>query len=172
MIGLILIATAAGRVVWCAGAQPRARLGQYDLSLAIVPGDFVLLRVAAPDGAVVWEGRGDDDAGRPHRGRRGAARIVPDALLTELLNFGALGVFAAFLAWQHLAQQRRMDGLVESFQAQLREIDSGYERRIEVMRERYDAVIETTRERCREEKAAIEAQRDDLQKQLVESLNG
>ena len=97
---------------------------------------------------------------------------MPDALLTELLNFGALGVFAAFLAWQHLAQQRRMDGLVESFQAQLREIDSGYERRIEVMRERYDAVIETTRERCREEKAAIEAQRDDLQKQLVESLNG
>lgn len=64
MIGLILTATAAGRVVWCAGAQPRARLGQYDLSLAIVPGDFVLLRVASPDGAVVWEGRGDDDAER------------------------------------------------------------------------------------------------------------
>jgi len=62
--------------------------------------------------------------------------------------------------------------LVEGFQTQLKEIDSGYEQRIEIMRERYDVVIENHRERCREEKAAVEAQRDDLQKQLVEALNG
>ncbi len=97
---------------------------------------------------------------------------MPDNLITELLNFGALGLFAAFLVWQHLAQQKRMDALVEGFQNQLKEIDQGFENRIEVMRARYDVVIETTRERGREEQAALVAQNKELQKQLLETLSG
>jgi hypothetical protein len=96
---------------------------------------------------------------------------VPDSLLTELLNFGALGIFAAFLAWQHLSMQKRLDKLVEGFQSQLKEIDAGYEKRIEIMRERYDVVIQAARNECREERASLEAQRDDLQKQLVANLS-
>ena len=95
---------------------------------------------------------------------------MPDSLITELLNFGALGLFAAFLVWQHLGAQKRMDRLVEGFQSQLKEIDQGYEDRVEIMRQRYDVVIEKTRADCRTEKAALEAQRDKFQQQLVEKL--
>ncbi len=94
---------------------------------------------------------------------------MPDSMISSLLDFGALGIFSAFLVWQHLQQQKRMDNLVSSFQAQLKEIDAGAEQRIEIMRERYDVVIETTRERCREEKAVLAAQNEDLQKQLLET---
>jgi len=96
---------------------------------------------------------------------------VTDSFISELLNFGALGIFAAFLVWQHLSMQARLDKLVEGFQAQLKEIDSGYEQRVEIMRERYDVIIETTRERCREEKAALEVQRDELQQKLLVYLS-
>ena len=95
---------------------------------------------------------------------------MPDSLITELLNLGGLGCFAAFLVWQHLKNQQRMDKLVDGFQSQLKEIDAGYEKRIEIMRERYDLVIETHRERCASEKEALQAQRDKLQEQLQEQL--
>jgi hypothetical protein len=97
---------------------------------------------------------------------------MPDSLLTELLNFGALGLFAAFLVWQHLSMQKRLDALVGGFQAQLKEIELGYDKRIEVMRQRYDVVIEGHSERAREEKAALDRQKEELQKQLLETLSG
>ena len=97
---------------------------------------------------------------------------MPDSLLTELLNFGALGLFAAFLVWQHLSMQKRLDALVGGFQTQLKEIELGYDNRIEIMRERYDVVIEGHRNRAREERSALDAQKEELQKQLLETLSG
>lgn len=93
---------------------------------------------------------------------------MSDGLISQLLDFGALGVFASFLIWQHLGMQRRLDALVERFQEQLKEIDNGFERRIEIMRDRYDVVIRTARAECREERDAIAKQRDDLQELLVQ----
>ena len=58
---------------------------------------------------------------------------------------GHLGLFAAFLVWQFIALQKRLDKLVESFQGQLKEINEDYDRRIVAMRERYDSVIRETR---------------------------
>jgi hypothetical protein len=78
---------------------------------------------------------------------------VTDTLISQLLDFGALGIFAGFLIWQHLGMQKRLDALVDrmsacqaGFQEQLGKINSDYDSRIERMRERYDAVIREARD--------------------------
>ncbi len=64
--------------------------------------------------------------------------------------------------------QKKFEALVLSFQGQLKEIDSGYERRIEVMRERYDQVIQTIRKECREKEDRLLAEKSALQSQLLD----
>ena len=66
---------------------------------------------------------------------------MTETLISQLFDFGALGIFAGFLIWQHLGMQRRLDALVTNFQQQLKEIDDSFDARIEKMRERYDVVI-------------------------------
>jgi hypothetical protein len=67
---------------------------------------------------------------------------MTDALLQTLTDYGALGVFAAFLAYQYVSLQKRMDGLVDKFQEQLDKINADYDVRIEKMRDRYSVVID------------------------------
>ena len=43
------------------------------------------------------------------------------------LEYGALGLFAGFLVWQHLSMQKRLDKLVDKFQLQLNSIQEKYE---------------------------------------------
>ena len=69
------------------------------------------------------------------------------ALVDSLLADGHLGVFAAFLVYQFVMMQRRLDKLVEGFQEQLDEIRKEYDLRSEKMRERYDKVINEYRNR-------------------------
>ena len=69
-----------------------------------------------------------------------------EALVDTLLSGGHLGVFAAFLVYQFMAMQKRLDKLVEGFQEQLDEIRKEYEARSEKMRERYDKVIQEYRD--------------------------
>ncbi len=64
-----------------------------------------------------------------------------DDALTYLLDYGALGGFAAFLIYQHMAMQKRMDNLVERIQAQDREARQEGAVAEERLRDRYDAVI-------------------------------
>ena len=66
---------------------------------------------------------------------------MTDAILQQLIQGGAMGVFAAFLVWQFMGMQKRLDKLVDSFQGQLKTINADYDQRIEAMRERYDVVI-------------------------------
>lgn len=62
--------------------------------------------------------------------------------ITEiLLEYGSLGLFAAFLVWQHLSMQKRFDALVDKFQTQLEKLRGEQKDDIEEMRERYDKVI-------------------------------
>ena len=69
-----------------------------------------------------------------------------EALVDSLLADGHLGVFAAFLVYQFVMMQKRLDKLVEGFQEQLDEIRKEYEDRSEKMRERYDRVIKEYRD--------------------------
>ena len=68
-----------------------------------------------------------------------------EALIDTLLAGGHLGLFAAFLVYQFMALQKRLDKLVEGFQEQLDEIRKEYDARSEKMRERYDRVIDEYR---------------------------
>lgn len=91
---------------------------------------------------------------------------MTDGLIAELLDFGALGIFAGFLIWQHLGMQKRLDSLVDRFQSQLDKINSDYDGRIDAMRERYDAVIREARE-----EASIEKELSNKLDQALEKLD-
>ena len=68
-----------------------------------------------------------------------------DPIFDQLIQGGAMGLFAAFLIWQHIGMQKRLDALVNRFQEQLDKINQDYDERIEKMRERYDVVIKEIR---------------------------
>ena len=70
-----------------------------------------------------------------------------EALVDSLLADGHLGVFAAFLVFQFVTMQRRLNKLVAGFQEQLDTIRKEYTERSEKMRERYDRVIQEYRNR-------------------------
>ena len=69
-----------------------------------------------------------------------------EALVDSLLADGHLGIFAAFLVFQFITMQKRLDKLVEGFQEQIDEIRKEYGDRSEAMRERYDRVIQEYRD--------------------------
>ena len=85
---------------------------------------------------------------------------MTDTLISQLLDFGALGIFAGFLIWQHLGMQKRLDTLVESFQTQLRDIQDREDAQEERLRDRYDAVI-----------AKYDSERTQLQSDIVSKLD-
>ena len=97
--------------------------------------------------------------------------MMPDAIGTQLLDFGALGIMVLFLIWQHLGMQKRLDKIVEIFQRQIDRIDQTFDERVELMRTRYDAVIVSIRADCREAEDKGAAQRDKLQADLVGIIN-
>lgn len=69
-----------------------------------------------------------------------------EALVDSLLADGHLGIFAAFLVYQFMTMQKRLDKLVEGFQEQIDEIRKEYGERSEKMRARYDKVIDEYRD--------------------------
>ena len=80
---------------------------------------------------------------------------MTEDIVAQLIQGGSMGLFAAFLVWQHLGMQKRLDGLVTSFQSQITAINKDYDERIEKMRERYDIVINSLRaEKDERDKAA------------------
>lgn len=66
---------------------------------------------------------------------------MTDEIINELIQGGAMGLFAGFLAWQHVANTKRNDELVRKFQEQIDKMREEQESRIDVMRGRYDAII-------------------------------
>ena len=92
---------------------------------------------------------------------------MTDSIISQLLDFGALGIFAGFLIWQHLGMQKRLDHLVEGFQSQLRDINEEFDKRVERMRGRYDIVIENIRRECRENEDKVVAERDRIREKFT-----
>ena len=96
---------------------------------------------------------------------------MTDAVISQLFDFGALGLFASFLIWQHLGMQKRLDALTSGFQTQLKEIEKSHEDRIEIMRGRYDEVIERVRLEGTTALQHCMAQRDELIAKLGEQID-
>ena len=94
-----------------------------------------------------------------------------DQIIDQLLAGGHLGLFAAFLVWQFIALQKRLDRLVESFQSQLKDIKDNYDQRLVNMRERYDAVIREARTERDQDARDFMATRAKIQEQITAKLD-
>lgn len=93
-----------------------------------------------------------------------------EALIDTLLAGGHLGLFAAFLVYQFMAMQKRLDKLVEGFQEQLDEIRKEYDGRSEKMRERYDRVIDEYRSQIDEQSKDFLITRTKIHNDIVSKL--
>ena len=82
-----------------------------------------------------------------------------DTLTEYLLEFGSMGMFAAFLVWQHLNMQKRFDSLIDRFQEQIEKLRSDQKSEIDDVRDRYDKVISTYNE-----------ERDQIRVDLVDQM--
>ncbi len=92
-------------------------------------------------------------------------------LIEQLLDFGALGIFAGFLIWQFVGLQKRLDKLVSDFQTQLKEINDDYDDRIDKMRERYDGVIKQARDETSDQAKEFMSARVNVQETIVSKLD-
>ena len=93
---------------------------------------------------------------------------MSDQVLQALLDYGSRGLFSGFLAWQFLQMQKRLDGLVESFQSQVREINDDFDTRVEKMRQRYAIVINDIRKDCRENEARLQSELKIAHRELLD----
>lgn len=64
------------------------------------------------------------------------------SLFNVLFEYGAMGIFAAFLVWQHLTMQKRSDSMIEKFQRQLDKIREEQKAELQEIRGRYEKVIQ------------------------------
>lgn len=92
---------------------------------------------------------------------------MTDELIRQLIDFGGLGGFAAFLVWQFLQMQRRLDSLVDKFQEQVNSLSDNFDTRIEKIRIRYDKVISDIREECSNEKKYLQNELKEVQRDLL-----
>jgi len=94
------------------------------------------------------------------------------SFIEQLLNYGSLGIFAGFLIYLYFGMQKRMDKLVESFQEQLREIDAGFENRVEIMRVRYDEVIQQYRKEANDCHEKLAQTQEGLHREMLDQIKG
>ena len=66
---------------------------------------------------------------------------MEDAILQTLMDYGALGLFAGYLAWQQNKLQQALQSLTLRFQKQIDTLQERHEQREDTMRARYDTVI-------------------------------
>ena len=88
---------------------------------------------------------------------------MENQIFNAFLEFGAMGLFCGFLVWQHLNMQKRLDQLVERFQAQLEGIQEKTEANEDKLRSRYDLILDE----YRSEKTAV---RLDISGQLTKVM--
>ena len=92
--------------------------------------------------------------------------MMTDALINTALDYGALGLFAAFMVWQHLTMTKRQqedqkvsadrsDATQTRFDERLTELSDKYETREDALRERYDRVLREQQEKNEETRELI-----------------
>ena len=77
-------------------------------------------------------------------------------IFVELANYGSLGLFAIFLVWQYIEQKKQLKELMTGFQTKLDEMREQSDQREMKLRKRYDDVIE-----------GISKERDELRMALL-----
>lgn len=77
-----------------------------------------------------------------------------------LLDFGAIGIFCAFLVWQHVQMQKRLDKMSDEWRESLTNVETAHAAAEENIRQRYDVIL-----------ARYESTREAVYKDVVETLN-
>ena len=85
---------------------------------------------------------------------------MEQSILSSLLDFGALGLFAGSLVWQHIKSQQRLEATVEQFQQTVRNQEAAHQAAEDLIRTRYDAII-----------ARHESQRQTVYEDVVKKLD-
>ena len=93
---------------------------------------------------------------------------MTDQLISQLVDFGALGLFSGFLVYQFIQMQKRLDSLVDGFQEQVNAIGEDFDSRVEAMRARYDTVIIDIRRDAREKEARLQEELRLVQRELLD----
>ena len=95
---------------------------------------------------------------------------MTDQLLAQLADFGALGIFAAFLVYQHFTMQRKIDGLIDKFQIQLDGIRAECAEQEDKLRDRYDSVIAQYRDEATVLRDGVIRSLEDVARKLEDLL--
>jgi DNA anti-recombination protein RmuC len=104
-----------------------------------------------------------------------------DPLTTALTELGPLGIFAAFLMWQHRELQKRLDTWVGDFQKRLDDMQEKAETRLieatkradeqeEKLRDRYDQVIREKDQALTRKTEKLEANITEIKRNTAELL--
>tara|TARA_R110000824_G_scaffold199734_1_gene383670 strand:+ start:669 stop:1061 length:393 start_codon:yes stop_codon:yes gene_type:complete len=107
--------------------------------------------------------------------------MMTDALINTALDYGALGLFAAFMVWQHLTMTKRQqqDQVISSersdatqtrFDERLTELSEKYETREDALRERYDKVLKEQQDKNDETKEVILEKLKDVHSMMESGL--
>ena len=64
-----------------------------------------------------------------------------DPIIQSVLDFGAVGIFAAFLIWMNNKLQKRQDDMIDSFATKISEQEEKHQQAEESIRNRYDEII-------------------------------
>ena len=62
-------------------------------------------------------------------------------IAAQLVDFGALGLFAGFLIWLNAKSQTRLDDMFERFQQTIDNQEAAHQAAEELIRSRYDALL-------------------------------
>ncbi len=66
-----------------------------------------------------------------------------ETVITSLVDYGMAGIFLAFMVWNYLQSQKRMDALQDKFLDAIDKCRKENKENEELIRSRYDKVIET-----------------------------
>jgi len=72
---------------------------------------------------------------------------MEDAIINTVLDYGALGIFAGFMVWQHITMQKRQREDQAASSERVDKLQNRFEEREEALRERYDNVVREYQER-------------------------
>lgn len=93
-----------------------------------------------------------------------------EQMITELLNYGSLGLFAVFLVWQYIEQKRQLREMLTGFQTKLDEMRDQSDTREGKLRKRYDDVIASITKEKSEIQMSLLTKVSELEKS-VESMD-
>ena len=90
-----------------------------------------------------------------------------DSLITALIDYGMAGIFLAFMVWNYMQNQKRMDALQEKFLDSLDKLRQENKDNEEHIRSRYDRVIQV----YQSDKDTLLSELKDTIKGLTQSVN-